>query len=182
MGRQPKISTKAPEQPEGIASPESRIKMKAVRRNRSKKRRPDTVPGLIAALREDTIDLRTRTAQDVLSMRDSLARAPEPTVKALVRDALAVDGVIMARIAAELVRPDANILDEFGQLHPLITKFWPEIRAGVLKSGKALLDMEKGRTPATDDRQEEIDLTTLIVAAQAEEGGPDDGKRNTDAA
>ena len=141
------------------------------KRNRSIKRRPDTVPGLIVALREDTIDLRTREAQDVLALRDSLAKAPEPVVKGLIRDALAIDGVIMSRIAAELVKPGRTILDEKGELNQLITKHWPDVRGGILKSGRALLAVEKdGQPPATGNPDTATDITTLIIEAQREEG------------
>lgn len=142
-------------------------KRKAPKRNRSIKRRPEDVPGLIVALKEDTIDLRTREAQDVLALRDSLAKDPEPVVKGLIRDALAIDGVIMSRIAAELVKPGNVILDGKGELNQLIAKHWPDVRGGILKSGRALLAVEKeGQPPATGEPDTMTDITSLIVAAQ----------------
>lgn len=140
---------------------------KPPKRNRSVKRRPEDVPGIIVALREDTIDLRTREAQDVLALRDALAQNPEPVVQGLVRDALAIDGVIMARIAAELVKPGSSILNADGELHPLITKYWPDVRGGILKSGKALVSLERETAPATGKTNASaapgLDISTIIL-------------------
>lgn len=166
MSDKTKTSGNSSGQPQATAQPTARQKVKADRRNRSKKRRPADVPGLIAALNEGMLDQRTAAARDALALRDALARDPKLVATALVRDALALDGVIMSRISAELLRPDAVLVDEFGSAHELIRKQWPDIRGGILKGGKALLEMERGeRPPATgaDGTDGVQDITTIIL-------------------
>lgn len=142
----------------------ARPQVKKERRNRSKKRKPTDIPGLIAAIDADVLDQRVSAARDMLRFRDALASAPEPVCKALLRDALAVDALIMSRLSAELVKPDADILNEFGELHPLVKTYWPEVRGGIIKGTKALLAMEPKADKAKDEADAEamFDLSVIL--------------------
>ena len=159
----PKAS-KAPRQTADAPPAKARPKVKKERRNRSKKQRPADVPGLIAAISSNTLDQRTTAARDTLALRDTLAEHPEATVKALIRDALALDGVIMSRIAQEILRPDSVIVDDKGELNPLIIEHWPSIRNGVLKSGRELMRMEpqKPKPKSGDADDSAFDLSFIL--------------------
>ena len=148
--------------------PQVRHRVKADRRNRSKKRRPEDIPGLVAALNEGLLDQRTQAARDALTIRDALAREPRQVVVALVRDALALDAVIMSRISAELLRPDSNLIDAFGNPHEIIRRYWSDVRAGILKGSKALVELDE-RTASTDtggNGEPGLDISTIILEAQ----------------
>lgn len=160
-------AAKAVRQQTGDAQEKARPRVKKERRNRSKKRKPEDIPGLIAAIDAGVLDQRLSAARDMLALRDNLATQPQPVVEALIRDALAIDGVIMARLATELVKPGNSLLDANGELHPLVVKYWPEVRNGILKSGKALLSIEDKGTPPSDSG----DITSIILEAQ--HGGGD---------
>ena len=114
------------------------------------------------------LDQRVAAARDILFLRDALARDPKLVATALVRDALALDGVIMSRISAELLRPDSSLVDADGNPHELIRKHWPDIRAGILRGGKILVELAAaGQTPAPGDAgSNEIVVSTLILEAQ----------------
>ncbi len=164
---------KAARQPQDGTPAKARPKVKKERRSRAKKR-PDDVPGLIVALREGDLDQRVQAARDALAVRDALAREPRQVAMALVRDALTFDAVVMSRLQTEILRPDLRIVDEAGELNPLISRHWPEIRNGILRGGKALVDLEAKGTPAPASAQGKpgqdsvMDLSALVLAAATE--------------
>ena len=134
------------------------------RRNLSKKRRPENVPGLIAALNEGTLDQRTQAAKDALTVRDALTTHPRQVATALVRDALALDTVIMQRISAELLRPGSKIVDDSGQVHELVRVNWPDVRAGILRGSKALVELAGRKASSAGDSYLGEDVATIILA------------------
>ena len=140
------------------------------RRNRSKKQRPQDVAGIIAALNDGALDLRHTAARDALAVRDALKKEPRPVAAALVRDALALDAVVMARISAELLRPGSKIVDDAGNVHELISRYWPDVRAGILRGSKTLLDLERTADKATapGDGHGPLDISAIILEAQAD--------------
>jgi len=137
------------------------------RRNLSKKRRPDDIPGLVVALNEGLLDQRTHAARDALAVRDALASDPRPVATALVRDALALDAVIMARISAELLRPDSKIVDESGQPHELIRLHWPDVRGGIIRGSKALVELAGRKASSAGDSGPGEDISTIILQESA---------------
>ena len=169
MGRNTKNPANSPAP--DTAKPRQRVKKE--RRNRSKKRRPDDIPGLVVALNEGLLDQRTQAARDALVVRDALARDPRQVATALVRDALALDAVIMSRISAELLRPDSKLIDDEGNPHELIRKHWPDVRAGILRGSKTLveLDHQAPEYPAPSDGAAPLDISSIVLSlANAQEG------------
>ena len=167
MGRNTKTTQNSSVTTEPLGSQGSATTPKPKRRrNRSKKQRPTDIASLIVALNDGALDQRHTAARDALAVRDALSKEPRQVATALVRDALALDAVIMSRISAELLRPDSNLIDAFGNPHELIRVHWPDIRAGILRGSKALVELVGRKAANTGDGETASDITSIILEAQ----------------
>jgi hypothetical protein len=134
------------------------------RRNASRKQRPTDVPGLIAALNDGALDQRHAAARDVLMVREALGSQPRPVAIAIVRQALALDAVVMQRIQAEVLKPDNSIVDANGNLHPLLVQHWPDVRAGIMRGAKSLMELDKKAAAAgTAAGGNSLDISSIIL-------------------
>ena len=133
-----------------------------------KKLRPQSADSLALAIQENRLDNRTRAAQDMVSLRDAIVSNPQEAAKAIVRDSLAASATIMSAVLREITGPDASIIDEDGNVHPLIAKIWPDLHRSTLQAAKALAAMEREGNPTPPDQDSEgaKDITAIILEAQ----------------
>lgn len=160
------MTTKAAKQATKPGADEATPKPK---RSRNFKIRPSEPDGLITALRSDQLDQRTRQAREVLAVRDATAADPYAVTLALARDVLSVNAVIVQNLARYLTGPNAQILDEKGNVHELVAKHWPEAQSMLLKAAREVrrMEAEQGRQPAQANGPDDAtDLTSLIMEAQ----------------
>lgn len=136
--------------------------------SQSKKLRPQSAESLALAIQENRLDNRTRAAQDMVTLRNAIAQAPQEAAKGLVRDTLAANATIMTAVLRELTGPGVSIIGEDGAIHPLIAKTWPELQRATISAARVLAALEREGTgqPPTDGSQGEMDISTLILEAQ----------------
>lgn len=153
------------------ASPKAETGEQVKKRWKSKKLRPQSAEALTLAIQENRLDNRTRAAQDMVALRDAIVSNPQEAAKAIVRDSLAASATIMSAVLREITGPDASIVDEDGNVHPLIAKIWPDLHRSTLQAAKALAAMERegNPTPPTPDGEGAKDIATIILEAQAHE-------------
>ena len=133
---------------------------------RSKKLRPQSAEALALAIQDNRLDTRTRAAQDIIAVRDVIARNPTEAAKGLVRDTLAANATIMTAVLRELTAPGVKLVDADGTIHPLIVKTWPELQRATISAARVLASMERqgGDSPATPDGDGPLDITGIILA------------------
>ena len=141
------------------------------RRNTSKKQRPDTIPGIIAALNDGSLDQRTQAARDYMTIRSALEAAPLQVAKTIVREAMALDVLLYSRIKEEMLKRDdlRHLFDDSGQPNELMRKLWPDVRAGILRGSKALVDLDERAAPTAQSGADEsgtLDISGIILEAQ----------------
>ena len=140
------------------------------KRNRSKKLCPQSADALALAIQDNRLDGRTRAAQDMLAVRDVIARNPQEAAKGLVRDTLAANATIMTAVLRELTAPGVKLIDETGAIHPLVVKTWPELQRATIQAARVLAAMERqgGESVSPPDDGGPIDISSVILEAQAD--------------
>jgi hypothetical protein len=164
------MSNKAEKTVKEFKRPKADTGEQGKKRCRSKKLRPQSAEALALAIQDNRLDNRTRAAQDMIAVRDAIAQAPQEAAKGLVRDTLAANATIMTAVLRELTGPGVKLIGDDGAIHPLIAKTWPELQRATISAARVLASLEREGTgqPPTG-RQGEVDITTLILEAQAHE-------------
>lgn len=140
------------------------------------KDRPKNVDELVSAIERGQLDNRTNAAKKIVAMRAAIAENPAEVAKGLARDVLAVNSVITASIVKEIAGPGFSVLDEQGQLHPLIARHWPQTQKDILTAAQTLLRFEQaagdtkplGKPAAPKsgecDSEKVLDVSSLVLA------------------
>lgn len=160
----PKSTTKKP------TSPASSARQKKPRPSESVKDRPKTVAELTLAIQQDRLDNRTLAAKQITQAREVIGAAPLEASKALCIDSLAQTAAILTAITSELSKPGMKVLDESGNLNPLIAESLFRTQDSMRRTISTLMKLEgKGAAPAPPkDQGGEMDLSSLILEAERE--------------
>ena len=150
--------------------------------------RQQDIDRAISAIENSKLDGRTVHSKRLLATRRMLADKPVSTALGLVKDTLAVNATIVSCLIQEMGKADFQILDEQGNLNPILAKHWPEAQKAILNGAQSLVRLEqaidpekpkkastsKGTTSAPSDN-DIVDVSTLVIElTQANKSGETD--------
>lgn len=147
-------------------TPATDARQKKPRPSRSVKERPTDAAGLTLAIQQDRLDNRTLAAKQVVQAREVIGAAPVEASKALCIDTLAQTAAILTAITSELSKPGVKVLDDSGNLNPLIGESLFRTQDSMRRTISVLMKLEGkgGKTPASDE-DAAFDMSTLILQA-----------------
>lgn len=132
----------------------------------SREEQPD---GILSTLK---MDMRTSTAKQLVAIREAITRNPAETASGLVRDLLAVNALLMREIVKEVAASDVRVVDDAGEIHPLIGKTWFQLQAGIVQSAKAIIQLETAAKHGTATARPTgetgpMDISAVILEASS---------------
>lgn len=150
----------------------SGVREKKPRKSESVKDRPKGVEQLSLAIQQNRLDNRTLAAKQITQAREVISAAPLEASKALCIDTLAQTAAILTAITSELSRPGVKVLDDSGNLNPLIGESLFRTQDSMRRTISTLMKLEgKGEAqPGNADGQGAKDIAGLILEVSSHEG------------
>ena len=142
-------------------------RQKKPRPSESVKDRPKNAAELELAIQQDRLDNRTLAAKQITQAREVIGAAPLEASKALCIDSLAQTAAILTAITSELSKPGTKVLEESGNLNPLIADSLFRTQDSMRRTISVLMKLEEkgGNTAAAPEGEGPKDITTIILEA-----------------
>lgn len=118
-----------------------------------------------SALQTIGLDMRTNTARQLLAIREAVAENPLQTASGVMRDLLAVNALLMREIVKEVAASDVRVVDDVGEIHPLIGKTWFALQGSLVQGCKTLMQLEAATRTTGGASKASADTGPLDVSA-----------------
>ena len=138
---------------------------KKPRKSESVKDRPRTVAELSLSIDAGRLDGRTVASRKMTEAREIINADAKGASRALIVDALAQGVAVLTAISCELSRPGAKVLDDSGNLTPIIEALFRS-QDNLRRTVSTLIKLDgKGAAASAQDGKGGADLADIIIEA-----------------
>ena len=153
------------EKPAAIAP---RRREKKPRKSESVKDRPNTIEQLELAIETNRLDGRTLAAKKMVETRAAISADPAAASRVLLVDALAQSTAVLLSITNVLSRPGAKVLDDKGNLTPIIESLFRS-QDNVRRTVSTMMKLDgKGAGTPAQNTTTGGGIADIILASEAE--------------